>query len=97
MSKNTETSQAQQKAPTFDPTEAFSKMTQENLQRVQALYDELAAWEAKAYDRAKAAAEQLSEIATESVTYMAKLTNEWRTLTVEATRKGAEMFRSPRA
>jgi len=97
MSKNPETSQAQQKTPIFDPTEAFSKMTQENLQRVQALYDELAAWETKAYDRAKAAAEQLAEIASESVTYMAKLTGEWRNLTIEATRKSAELFRAPRA
>jgi len=82
----TETSQVQQ--------DAFTKMTQEAMGRMQAFYDELAAWEGKAYSRAKQTSEQLSSLAADTMTYMTELAAEWRKVTLEATRRGAEMFRA---
>jgi hypothetical protein len=87
------TSQTQQTASGFDPLQSWNRMAQENIARVQALYDELAAWEAKAYDRAKQTADQLAELANESLAYANKLASEWRTVTLEATRKAADMAR----
>lgn len=81
-------------AAAFDPMQTWTRLTQENIVRVQALYDELAAWEAKAYDRAKQTADQLADLANESLAYASKLAGEWRALTLEATRKAAEMARS---
>jgi hypothetical protein len=78
----------------FDPMQAWTRLTQENIARVQGLYDELAGWEAKAYDRAKQTADQLSELANESLAYAAKLASEWRALTLQATRKAAELTRT---
>ncbi len=85
MSKN-ETSQVQQ--------DAWTKMTQEALGRMQAFYDEMAALEGKAYTRAKQTSEQLSALAADTLTYMTELAAEWRKVTLEATRRGAEMLRA---
>ena len=76
----------------FDPMEAFGRMAQDNMERIQSFYDELAAWEAKSYDRAKAAAEQLADLASESMTYLSTLAAEWRKVGLEATKRSAELF-----
>ncbi|HUH00834.1 MAG TPA: hypothetical protein VML75_02500 [Kofleriaceae bacterium] len=98
MSKpNTPASSQTQQSTTdagFDPMQAWTRLTQENIARVQGLYDELASWEAKAYDRAKQTADQLSELANESLAYATKLASEWRALTLQATRKAAELARA---
>lgn len=85
-----------QKNPTaggFDPMEMVSRLTAENVARLQSLYDELASWESKAYDRAKSAADQMAELANESFQYASKLTAEWRELTLEATRRSTDLLR----
>ena len=90
---STDATQSQSARPAFDPMEMWSKWTQDGIARMQAFYDELAAIEAKAYDRAKVTTEQLAELASESVAYATKLTREWHQMTLEATRRGAEVFK----
>jgi hypothetical protein len=87
-------SQAQQESSSFDPMAMWSRISQDSITRMQAYYEELATYEAKAYDRAKTTTAQLTEMANESLTYATKLAAEWRTLTMEATKRGAEMFRA---
>jgi len=77
----------------FDPMEMWSKWTNDGIGRMQALYDELASIEAKAYDRAKVATEQFAELTSESITYFTKIAEEWRKITLDATRRGAEAFK----
>lgn len=68
------------------------KATRENIDRIQGLYDELADIENAAYDRAKKGAQDLGDMMNESMTYMAELGREWRKLTLDATRRSAQMF-----
>jgi hypothetical protein len=76
--------------------EAWGKLAQDGMQRVQSFYDELATFEAASYERAKAAGTQWAELVTDTVSYMAQMTAEWRTITLEATRRSGELL-SPRA
>jgi hypothetical protein len=78
----------------FDPFATFQPMMQESLERLQSLYDELAAVEREAYDRAKAASAQLGTLFTESIDYAASLAREWRQLSLDMTRRGAEAIRT---
>ena len=87
-------SQPQQQSLPFDPMAMWTRISQDSITRMQAYYDELATFEAKAYDRAKTATSQLTDMANESLTYATKLAAEWRALTLEATKRGAEMFRA---
>lgn len=91
--KNSQTQKDETKpAAAFDPMATFGKLTEDHMARAQAFYDELAGWEAKAYDRSKDAMEQISTMATQSLAYASALASEWRNLTLEATRRGAEFF-----
>ena len=87
-------SQAQQNPAPFDPMALWSRWTQDGLVRVQAYCDELAGYEAKAYERAKTATNQLADLANESISYMTKLAAEWRELTLQATKRSADLFRA---
>jgi len=82
--------------PAFDPAQAFARLSQDAVARMQAFYDELARWEGKAYERATQANEQLAAMASDTMTYLTQLGAEWRALTLEATRRGADILR-PRA
>jgi hypothetical protein len=66
--------------------ERFTRMTQDAIARMQAFYDELARFESKAYT-----------LATDTFTYFTDLAAEWRKATLDATRKGAEMFTKAKA
>ncbi len=87
-------SQAQHDVNPLDPMALWTRMTQDHIARIQAYYDELAGFEAKAYERAKTATNQLADLANESITYASKLAAEWREMTIEATKRGVEMFRA---
>jgi hypothetical protein len=66
--------------------ERWTRMTQDAIARMQAFYDELARFENKAYT-----------MATDTFTYFTELAAEWRKLSLEATRRGAEMFKQAKA
>ena len=63
--------------------ERFARMTQDAIARMQAFYDELARFESKAYS-----------LATDTFTYVSELAAEWRKATLDATRRGAELFKA---
>jgi len=90
---NAAPSQPQNFGLPFDPMEMWSKWTNDSLVRMQSLYDEMASIEGKAYDRAKATSEQLADLTSESITYFTKLADEWRKITLDATRRSAEAFK----
>lgn len=101
---NKENSQAQQKNQTanpfpFDPSAAFAtgldtwaRMTQEGLHRMQAFFDELAKLEGSQYERTRTAADEVAKLVGDTFSYANQMTNEWRKLTLEATRRSTEMF-----
>lgn len=99
---NKDTSQAQQKrdggaALPFDPSAAFSsgleawaKMTQEGVTRMQSFFDELAKLETSHYERTRSAADEMTKLVGDTFAYANQLSSEWRKLTLEATRRGTE-------
>lgn len=83
----------------FDlPFDQWTQAARENLNRLQstinAYWDELAAYENAMYERARAATSDLASLAQESIQYVAALSAEWRKMSIEATRKVTETFRS---
>ena len=82
--------------PTAAAFEQFSAVARQNLDRLQttlnSYWDEIAGYENAMYERAKAASQDMANLASESISYAAALTAEWRKLSVETTRKIADTF-----
>ena len=76
--------------------EVIARLVQENVGRTHKLLDELAAYEAVAVERARAAVADLARLATDSLEYGARLSAEWRKLAVDTTRRVVEQT-PPRA
>lgn len=76
--------------------DAWAHMAKDSMERMQSFYDELAEFEDSAYTQLKKNARDLGDMMSESITYMADLSREWRKLSIEATRRSTELF-SPRA
>jgi hypothetical protein len=80
------------------PFDLWAQAARENLMRLQATinayWDELASYENAMYDRARSATADLANLAQESIQYVATLSAEWRRMTLEATRRVTDSFRS---
>lgn len=90
MAKETNTSQSQQtKAKTAIPP--MPDWT-DGMARIEALVEQMAAWEQKAIDQATEAAEQSAELAKTGLGYIAKLSEAWRKMALDAARQGSQIF-----
>ena len=102
-----DTSQSQQKTASqgaqaafpVDPSAAMSagfdtwaRWTREGVARMQALSEELAKLESASYERTRTATDELAQLVTDSLSYANQIGAEWRKLTLEATRRGADMI-----
>ncbi len=72
--------------------DAWAQMTKENFDRMQSFYDELADMETASYDRAKQSAREVGSMMGETVSYLADMTREWRRLSIEATKRSAQIL-----
>ena len=102
MSEN-KTSQSQQEGPagSFDPLklwtaglETWTRITRDNVERLQSFYNQAADLESATYERAKKSAKELGDMVSESVTYVADLSREWRKVGIETARRSARVFRT---
>ena len=98
MAKET-TSQSQHKAPSFDPVvplimgvDAWARIAEESMRRMQSYYDELAKLESTTYARAQKYMSDFNQFMADSATYAADLAAEWRTLSIDATKRTAKLF-----
>jgi hypothetical protein len=72
--------------------EAFTQMMRDQIARTQGLMEELAVYEGVAVQRARTAVGDLAKLASDSIGYMAQLSNEWRRLALDAGRRAADAF-----
>jgi hypothetical protein len=98
MAKET-TSQSQKKQPAFDPVvplvmgvDAWARIAEESMGRMQSYYDELAKLENNAYAKAQQYMSNFNQFMTDSASYANDIAAEWRKLTIDATRRTAELF-----
>lgn len=77
----------------FDPFQQMAPFVQDGIDRMQALYEELAAMEQNAYERSKQMSTQLADLVTGSFEYATALAREWRQIGLDATQRTAQMFR----
>jgi|GEM_PF-6460864 len=78
--------------PNFDAFTHMAPFVQDGLDRLQALYEELATLEQSTYDRSKQMSNQLSDMVMGTLDYAAALAREWRQISLETTQRTAKMF-----
>lgn len=89
MAKESTSSQSQQKDKTASiPGASWT----DGVARLEALVEQMAAWEKQAIARATEAAEHSAELAKTGLGYIAKLNEAWRKMTIDAARQGAQVF-----
>lgn len=84
-------SQAQQQAQDF-----WKKGVDEAMARITSGYEELSKLEQLATDQARVALNDMARLSQEGLTYANKLSAEWRRLSLDAFKRGAELF-TPKA
>ncbi len=70
--------------------EAWTKMSAEQMARIEKMTSEYEGLQEKALARAIEAIDESSRLFKESLTYAARLSDEWRKVTIEAGKKAAE-------
>jgi len=70
----------------------WKKMVDDQVAKTVALHDELAKLEAQRSEQAAQAIEEMGRMARESLSYMGQLSAEWRKLSLEATKRAADMM-----
>lgn len=72
--------------------DAWNKLVTEQTDKVAAMYDEMAKLETKGFEQTRAALEETSKLFKSSLEYQMQLAAEWRKLTLDATRRAAEVL-----
>ena len=75
--------------------DAWKKMLEDHIGRVEQLQAEIARVEAQSAERTREAIDEMARMSKETLSYVGQLTAEWRRLTLEATRN-AFGFMTPR-
>jgi len=84
-------SQPQQAASPIETSlSIWAKLTQEQVDRLNSLWGELAEVEGRAYDRARQAFEEAESLSREYVKYVSDLSAEWRRMILDSTRRTAD-------
>mgnify|MGYP003596185373 CR=1 FL=1 len=71
-------------------TDAYKKMMDEQLSRMEAAFAESAKLEQKSAEQTRAAIDEWAKLARESLAYPATLAAEWRKIMLETTRRSFE-------
>jgi hypothetical protein len=81
-----------EKTVTLPGTDVFKKATDESLNRIAQMLDDATKMQAKFFEASTASIEESSELAKTSVKYVTELSNEWRRISLESTKKAMELF-----
>ena len=71
---------------------AWKRMVDEQTGRVESLYAEVAKLEDKGIERMHAAVEESARLMKDTFTWYGELSSEWRKVTLDATRRAAELM-----
>ncbi len=77
--------------PTQIPYDAWKKMVDDQLGRIETFTDEMARYEKQAVAQATQAVDELAKLMKESMDYAGQLSAEWRKVAIETTHKASEM------
>ena len=77
-------------------TEVWNKMVAEQTGRIETMCEELDKLENQGIDQLRTAIDEATRMMKSSVEYQTQISNEWRKLALEATRRAAELL-TPRA
>lgn len=72
--------------------DAWNKMVTEQTDRVSAIYDEVAKLEVKGFEQTRSAIEETTKLFRSGLEYQLQLAAEWRKLTLDMTRRAAEVL-----
>jgi methyl-accepting chemotaxis protein len=72
--------------------DAWKKMMGDHAARMEQMYAETARLQAQGLEQSQKAVEELARLSKDSIQYMGQLSAEWRKLTIEATKKTAELW-----
>ena len=73
----------------------WRKAFEDHTTRVAALYEEMNRVEQRAVEQANGAVDEVAKMTRETLAYGSQLAAEWRKLSLEATRRTAELFAWP--
>jgi len=76
--------------------DVWTKMTSEQIARMDQMADQLHKLNGQAVEKAREAIDETARLMKESISYATALSTEWRKITVDATKKAAEMV-TPKA
>lgn len=71
---------------------AWKRMVEEQTGRVESLYTEIAKVEDKGIERMHAAVEESARLMKDGFSWYGEMSAEWRKMTLDATRRTAELF-----
>ena len=71
---------------------AWKRMVDENTGRVESIYAEMAKVEDKGVERLHSAVDESARLMKDSFTWYSELSAEWRKMSLDATRRTAELF-----
>ena len=80
------TSQAQQ-----IPANPWQQAAEAQMARIQAFYEQLANYETEGAEKAQVAVDEMARLTKEAIDHTARMTAEWRKLSMEAIQKSAEI------
>ncbi len=69
---------------------AWKKLVDDQVARTELAYAEVARIQEQVFAQNKLAIDEMAKLTKSSVDYLAELTNEWRKLTIEATKKATD-------
>jgi len=72
--------------------DAWKKVVDDQLARMGSMYEEMAKFEGKGVEQARNAIDEFSKLMKESLSYATQFSGEWRRVTLEATRRTAELM-----
>lgn len=79
----------------FNPTiaqDAWKKMSDDHFARIASFQEEVAKFETRSLEQARAAIDEMARLAKETLGYAGQLQAEWRRLGMEATRRTYDLF-----
>jgi hypothetical protein len=72
--------------------EAWRKSVDDQIARMGSVYEEFAKSESKSVEQARTAIDEFAKVMKESLNYATQYAGEWRRLSLEATRRTAELM-----
>ncbi len=82
---------------TQQTVDAWRRMLEEQMERLDAMFEELGRLEARSMEQTRAAIDEGAKLMKESLAYATEISAEWRRLTLDAAKRSRDYFQVPLA